>query len=554
MCPEPVAGRPTFDRLDWAILLSVAVTTSIWCLTASQQLGATFDEPFYIASGLDFWRNGSRFDMLNTGVMPLSTHLQTLPLWIMERATGHASVWDQNASRMLTVARSVTLVFWWLLLFYTMRLGHAIAGAWAGRLSVMLLGFDPNFLAHASVATTDLGLAACLVMFAYYFRAGRDRHWRWRVALPGFLFALAMLAKASAVVFGPLAMLLIEVEHLTRTRAIADAGASRSVARRWWPLSRGLRVDGLIILVIGIVLAVAYCGTGGGPSFQDTLARMPLDNPVRPFLAWFSALPLFPNGLYVIYFQFVHNKLGHPTYLIGYESSKALWFYLPVMLAIKMPLATLLPLVASFLAPGPKLKWAAGPLVVAVTLAFLMRVDIGVRLLLPLLTLVVIAMAARVSQALLAMSSTSRRVGVSGVVAAIAWLVASDLRVWPDAIRYTNELWGNTSNGYLYVTDSNYDWGQGLPELSAWHADRSAPLNVWYFGTDSSNPSLTRYDPARESLDRAIPPGGFLAVGTSYLYGGYTPDGPARTLMLRLRASQPVARTRTFLIFDETAR
>ena len=164
-------------------LIGVGVLSSIWCLTAARQLSPTFDEPFYIVQGLDYWQTGDRRDLLLSGVMPLSTHVQTLSLWIVERATGHKWVWEQDVGPMLAIARGTNLLFWWLLLFYVMRLGRAIGGAWAGRLSVMLIGFEPNFLAHASLATTDLSLAGCLVMFVYHFRASRHLDWRRRVAL-----------------------------------------------------------------------------------------------------------------------------------------------------------------------------------------------------------------------------------------------------------------------------------------------------------------------------------------------------------------------------------
>ena len=75
---------------------------------------------------------------------------------------------------MLAITRAANLIFLWLLLFYAMRLGHTIGGPWTGRWSVMLLGFEPNFLAHASLATTDMSLAACLLIFVYYFREGRS--------------------------------------------------------------------------------------------------------------------------------------------------------------------------------------------------------------------------------------------------------------------------------------------------------------------------------------------------------------------------------------------
>ena len=48
-----------------------------------------------------------------------------------------------------------------------------------------------------------------------------------------------------------------------------------------------------------------------------------------------------------------------------------------------------------------------------------------------------------------------------------------------------NEWWGGTTNGYRCLSDSNYDWGQGLKELTNWQLDRHVnDLDVWYFGTD----------------------------------------------------------------------
>jgi hypothetical protein len=127
-------------------------------------------------------------------------------------------------------------------------------------------------------------------------------------------------------------------------------------------------------------------------------------------------------------------------------------------------------------------------------------------------------------------------------------MVWSDLRIWPDAIRYTNELWGNTDRGYLYVSDSNYDWGQGLPELAQWQQERSAPVKVWYFGLDPRYPDLARFDPVREDPATRVPKGGYFAVGTTWVYGGYSSS--VRPFVMHLRSQTPVARTRTFLIFD----
>ena len=55
---------------------------------------------------------------------------------------------------------------------------------------------DPNgqirlttLLAHASLATTDLPITACMVAFVYHFRMGRERKWLARVGWPALWFA-----------------------------------------------------------------------------------------------------------------------------------------------------------------------------------------------------------------------------------------------------------------------------------------------------------------------------------------------------------------------------
>jgi hypothetical protein len=554
MCPDAGTVRPTLQRLDWFILLSVGLLSSAWCLTAARELGATFDEPLYVVQGLGYWRTGDRHELLLAGVMPLSSYLQTLPLWIVERVTGHAWYWEHHAGEMLVIARSTNLIFWWLLLFYAMRLGHALGGPWAGRWSLLLLGLEPNFLAHASLATTDLSLAACLAVFVYHFRESRSApDWRRRVAMPGALFALPILAKASAIVFGPLAMILVELERLIRSGALPRFwnGRARDSLARWWRLFAGLRRDGFAIFAIGFVIAMLFCWTGGYGSFQTTLARMPADNPIRPLFAWFANLPIFPNGLYAIWYQITHNVSGQPTYLIGYDDPKTLWFFLPMMMSIKLPLAILIVVAASLAIPGSRWRWALWLVGMFVVISLIMRVNIGIRLLLPVEAFVVIASIARICRALPSLSENGRRLGVSGLVVAVSWLVWTDMRIWPDAIRHTNELWGNTDRGYLYVSDSNFDWGQGLPELAQWQRQQAKPLKVWYFGQDERYPELVRFDPARQNPADRVPPGGYFAVSTTFLYGGYS--SAVRPFVMQLRSQAPVARTRTFLIFDRTS-
>ncbi|HXD85208.1 MAG TPA: hypothetical protein VN641_01860, partial [Urbifossiella sp.] len=127
-------------------------------------------------------------------------------------------------------------------------------------------------------------------------------------------------------------------------------------------------------------------------------------------------------------------------------------------------------------------------------------------------------------------------------------------------ISYVNQLWGGVENGYHRLGDSNYDWGQGLPELNAWNRQNNAgaPLTICYFGTD---PAIL-YPPYRpinlyfkletgspEEL-RRVAGTRFLAISTSALHGN-TGERPGQVAALKwLRSLQPIGRTQTFLIFD----
>jgi hypothetical protein len=542
-------------RLDWALLLAVGVLSSAWCLTAGWQLGPTADEPFYLDAGLEFWRTGKPEKLHLAGTMPLAPHLQTLPLYLTELATGHRWVWADDVAPMITIARAVTLVFWWLLLAYTLLLGHALGGPWAGRLAVLLVALEPSLLAHAALATTDVALAACLLVFVYHFRAGRELGWGWRVGLPTVLFAVALLAKASTLVFAPLAMLAIELERLGRDGTLAKAWQTGWLGRlgNLWKASRRLRWDGVFVVVVGLILAVVYCRTGSNPmpSLQRLRDSLPADPVFRPLVAWAAELPLAPSALHAIWYQVQHNRTGHGTYLVGYESPTWLWFYFPVLLTIKTPAAILLLLALTLLFPGQRLNLALALAGVLLLFSFTMHVQIGIRFLLPLLAFLIVGLAVRAVAVLAELPAKSRWAGVGLVAASLGWLLVSDARLWPDSLRYTNELWGGTERGYTLVSDSNYDWGQGLPELAAWHQQHEGRLAVMYFGADPRFLELPRFWPGTDESNQAALQGGRLAVSATWLYGGYLEEGLARDLMLRLRQRQPTGRTRTFLIYDE---
>jgi hypothetical protein len=549
---ETCERRSRWFDLVW--LLAWGVASSLWCLTASAQLSATFDEPTYLKVGLDHWRTGSYAGLLQLGTMPLPVDVETLPIYIWERASGVTFDPLADMSRILPLARAGTLVFWWVLLIYGMKAGRQLGGPWAGRLAVALLACEPSLLAHASLATTDVAITACLLAFVYHFRTGIGEAWGWRVGAPMICFAAAILAKASGLVFGPICMLAVEIERISRT-----PGDERGWLTR---LRTGLRWRDLITIGVGgFALTFVYCGSDWQPqtSFVAWAHRLP-DGVTHDSMVWLSEhLRVFPNAGHGIIRQITHNVRGHGVYLLGHEDPRALWYYFPVLLTIKASAALLLGFAVLLLFRRSALwNWACLSAAALAAFSVACRVQIGIRFMLPLMALAIVGLAGALVAAWRGEGIVWRRHLLTAVaVLAVAWTGTSVVRVWPDGICYVNEIWGGTAAGYSKVSESNYDWGQGLKELERWHEENPGPLALWYFGTDpaaqhGSAEPLALHALKIEGPDdvRRAAAGRRLAVGTSLLY-----CAPGDMIALRrardfLRTCKPIARTPTFLIFE----
>ncbi|MCC6417626.1 MAG: hypothetical protein IT429_05195 [Gemmataceae bacterium] len=513
------------ERADWVSrkwllvwFLVCAAASSAWCVAAGARLGPTWDEPFYLEAGLRAWHQLNPRELLQAGCMPLPPAVETLPLLVGETLRGRPINLDAEFDTWLPVARVGTLVFWWVLLASGCWLARRWGGPTAAALAVAFLAAEPILLGHASLVTTDLALAACLLLSLAVFEAGRDRGWLRRVLLPAGVAGLALLAKVSALVFGPVCLAVVELGHLLRPASTEAGGAT--VRRRWLRATWDLVQIGILAMI-----------------------------PVLVFCRGFRAL-------HAIAFQVGHNTQGHGrAFLLGEISEAGFLHYFLMTVLIKVGLPVLV-LGLIVVAVRPRRSWNV-PLLAGLALLALSpgyRLQIGIRFVLPAVALLIVGVAIALARWLDGLEGRWRRRAWAAVGGALCWSALGAVQVWPHGLCFTNELWGGTAKGYLALSDSNYDWGQGLRELAAWQArHRAVPLDVWYFGND---PALKRFAmrpvellwvPSAEEL-QARERGRYLAVGTTYLHGGLSNFPVPRFLQGR----QPIARTTTFLIYDFT--
>lgn len=568
--PRP-AALPQLDefkgllrRTRWPRYLALAaifILSSAWCIGAAKRLGATFDEPVYLQTGLSFWHGGDGNDLLMLrGTMPLPADLDGFFLRLEEMIRGKPFNPAIDLEQMLAAARAATLVFWLILLAYAWQLGELAGGSEAGILAAAMVAVEPTLLGHASLATTDIAVSAFVVATTFHFAAGRNASWKYRVGIPSVCCGLAILSKASGLVFTALCMFATEAERLWPAVHGPNALTSSPRAISAWftawriqlkPFWRDLRQ----IIGLGLLITIVYCGSGWHPqwSFVEWAKTLAPHSPASATMLWLAGhLRLFNNAISALVYQFKHNMHGPPAYLLGKVRS-SFWYYYPLALIIKLsPGVFVVGLGVACLRPTALLNSATAAAAALLVFSVFMRLQIGVRLVLPLIALLLIAVAAAVAKA-------RRELGPgwkSGALAAvfllsILWAGGAATRVWPDAIRYTNVLWGGTSQGYFYLSDSNYDWGQGVPELERWRRERGVKrIAVLYYGTDPAiaKPEFFALTPFNFSI--ATMPAlarreafRFVAAGTTVAYGVFDFSVPLRKL-------HPVARTRTFLIYD----
>lgn len=243
-----------------------------------------------------------------------------------------------------------------------------------------------------------------------------------------------------------------------------------------------------------------------------------------------------------------------------------MWFYFPAVLSIKASAGLLIAVVAACVLRRREVTnvaMTAAALILLCSPAF--RVQTGIRMVLPIVALTIVGVSVALATAT---TFRDRRITALATMVLIAWSAIGAWRSWPDGLRSANELWGGTANAYRFVSDSNYDWGQGLPELAA-HVGDSPPVQVWSWGTDPAARSArwSLLDPraiadADEASLRYRLEGRVLAVSTTALFGSVLAEGTrvseadrhasmvAESLRRLLKATPWQSRTRTFLIYD----
>jgi hypothetical protein len=145
-----------------AMLAALAATVAV--LSTYRVFNNMYDEPAHLAAGMEWLSRGTY--TLEPQHPPLSRVASAILPWLAgERSKGNSHLYTEGRlilgqgfqyERVLMLARLGHLPFFFLLLFVTWTWTRRLAGEPAAAIAVVFAAANPNILAHAGVAGTDL--------------------------------------------------------------------------------------------------------------------------------------------------------------------------------------------------------------------------------------------------------------------------------------------------------------------------------------------------------------------------------------------------------------
>ncbi|MCW5978420.1 MAG: glycosyltransferase family 39 protein [Bryobacteraceae bacterium] len=520
-------------RLAW-LLFTVLTLAGVARIVASYPHNSvTADERSHLSAGMEWWMQGTyRYEPQHPPLARIAaaagpylagyTNFQPEGFWV----DGHKILFEQgDFRRVLTLARLGALPFFIAGCLVVFLWTREILGPAAAVLGTFLYSTAPPALAHGGLATTDMA-AGSLIPAAVFtcwraFRSSSPVRW----ALFGAVAGLALLAKFTGLLYLGVCLPAIGVAAL-----LAD-GRLGPARKRLRAISRGLLVGGLTAcLVVWAGFRFSF-----GPLSHDPARSYPaIDRVVgeRGFLhdtAYrFARVPVpAPEFAVGVRDVMAHADRGHAAYLLGRVSPRGWWYFFPVALAVKTPLASLLLFLvgasaALFLLRRRQFSPALVPLgAAALTVLAAMpgSINIGVRHVLPVYVYGSIVAAA--GGLWLARSSRRRWLGPAALVLLLPWQGAASAASHPYPLTYFNELALLTDDPIL--VDSDRDWGQYVYQLQRYALSRGIDeLRVALLGFKERDCDV--YRPPRFRMLRPDErPAGWLAVSMHryYVVQGY---------------------------------
>ena len=502
---------------------------------AALRESATIDEVPHIGAGVSYLQ---KFDLrLNSEHPPLAKLIAALPLvmrgvyadysgpawtgsseffpaflgewifgdWVLTRwnEPGATLAW----SRLPMLA--LTLLLGWMVFVYARRMG----GTMAGLLCLAAFVTAPVFLTFGPLVLTDTAVTLFALAALWRYAALWDNPSRRNAIVFGVALGCALLSKFSA------AIVLLAV-------------LAFAVSTRWWPVglpsAARRRATWMGIAMAALTVYAVY--------FVFSW-NQPVDIPGLtgrgPLLAVLGRL-LMPPWLFLRGFALFLFTSRRPTFILGQSYPHGVWFYFPVVFALKSA-PGFIGLLGASLVLGARRRWRNPlvpaqfrthwrvlwvALVVFTVVCILSPMNISIRhfsIPIVLLTLLLAPLPAAIRR----LEGQARMAAAVFIGALAASCFYTSVRAYPFYMPYVN-IFSLGRPAYTLVNDSNVDWNQALPEVEKFarrHAIDDVPVDE--YGFSNMRPWVPRSRLWNCQTPAAADAGKWVAVSANLILDGH---------------------------------
>ncbi|MBA4015738.1 MAG: hypothetical protein C0483_00975 [Pirellula sp.] len=488
------------------LLLGLHVGLGNWAVARKS---VTFDEVLHLASGYAYWEFGDFRLQPTNGNFP--QRWATLPLWIadVKYPTRDQEEWYQSGYLGLEIGRQMLYKIGndpdlllaasrFMISLLSAALGlliydwsRRLFGKIGGLYSLALYAVSPIFLAHGFLATSDVAAAACYLAATGSLWSVLHQVSVGRLAAMFSSVGLLAVAKMSAPLLAPMAVLMVAARVGYGRPWLIDLGGRRRLVRgriAQTMLAAGLGAYVFVAAFFTIwafhhfryeAMVDAVAGRDdfsvSWPDVLDGIGRS------QRVFEWCREMRVLPEAYLYGLAHTIKFSQERDAFLLGMYSMTGWWYFFPYCFLAKTATFEWL----AGLVSGATLIYAATKasprmskrgLYYAVPLAALWCVywgaavtsnlNIGNRHLLPIYGPWYIGCGA-LAWLLYARHAMVRRLGAVLVCACFA----DAAHAYPHYLAYFNAWVGGPDRGYRQMIDSSLDWGQDLKELGQWSVE-----------------------------------------------------------------------------------
>jgi hypothetical protein len=411
---------------------------------------------------------------------------------------------DKSWIAQIKRGRYATIALSLILAVYVFTWCYQLYGRQAALLSLSLYVFDPNFLAHGQLVTSDLAAALMTTLALYHFWQFLKLGGKGQAFLSAMTLGLSQLAKYSCVYLYPIFLVVALIYCSFRRAAEATVSGPRHTvvnSLRHWSF-----VIALFIAVNILIINIGFRFDGFGTplskyTFKDALFKTLQATPIIANLP----LPLPVPYLQGLDLCKVEEKMGQAwgnIYMAGklrvnYHNGTLRGFpgYYFYAALFKVPIATQVIFLAALFGYFWRRDKAASALrreevflivpmlVYWMYFNFFFNAQIGIRHVLPVFALGMIFCGRFLAE-------PESKLRNCAAVVLVSWVAVSTVSYYPHFISYFNEFVLDRKLAYRRLADSNLDW-RG---------------NEWYLAEYLRRHPGTIVDPRKPQAGRIVVP------------------------------------------------